>query len=756
MQSRPKQLITALLSLTLLLLPALGSAAEMPTKPMPPMSGADADAGVAPRITRDEAVQIARSMFVIPADMGEPNVGLNQSREGTFWNVNWETRSKQAEWYSINVIVDALGGFVTSYSRWGPPTENAAPLTYTRSEAQQLAQQWLQKLAGDLMESLRLRETPLDAGWYGGGAASYDFHWERMHLGYPLHYQGVTISIDSRSGQLMRFDRPARLPVGLALPEAILDAEAARAAFATLPMGLYYQRFHKPGTNESEWRLVYRPMVGLPLVNHQGQLTSYSGELIDPDYMSRIERVPVGAKPYQKPAQPLSEQEALALAQSVMGITQAPTYSHYSEYGEEVKSLTWEFNWEATGTEKERRESRSGHVRVDAERGLVLSYYTYGMYSDREKVEPLFTEEQARMIGVAFLQSHRPDLAGNVLLMPAETAVIQKYEMAGIKRSSYSVRFQHLHNGIPLTDMWTNIEVDAVTGRVTHMYSDDQRMAAQKLPAAGGEIGNEAAAEALLTHMGLELAWVTIWPPYEFAKAGQMPKPETRLLWAPGRAMSVQFIDALTGVPLDWEGRNLIEAMKRPADIEGHFAQREIELLWARRILELQDGKFNPDQAATAGELSRWLVLSRGLRPYVSYDFRAAFSSRGAGGEAIATKLALSADNAYIGAAFQAGIIQAEDFSGDSDPGAPVSRELFALWAVRAMGYGPIANMPNRIEMPFVDQLLIGEKYANAVAVLHGLGVIGEGKAGFFEPQRHLTRGEAAQILFAVSSEVRR
>jgi hypothetical protein len=57
--------------------------------------------------------------------------------------------------------------------------------------------------------------------------------------------------------------------------------------------------------------------------------------------------------------------------------------------------------------------------------------------------------------------------------------------------------------------------------------------------------------------------------------------------------------------------------------------------------------------------------------------------------------------------------------------------------------------------MPFADQAKIGAKYANAVAILHGMKVIKGDATTNYGPQDLLTRGDAAKVLFAVASRGR-
>jgi hypothetical protein len=102
-------------------------------------------------------------------------------------------------------------------------------------------------------------------------------------------------------------------------------------------------------------------------------------------------------------------------------------------------------------------------------------------------------------------------------------------------------------------------------------------------------------------------------------------------------------------------------------------------------------------------------------------------------------------------AGFQSGIFLPEDFEGEAAPEGTVSRQLLALWMVRAMGYGPIAKISNRIQTDFIDQDQLGERYANAVGILQGLKVIqGDGQKRF-HPQRPLTRGEAAKMIYGLT-----
>jgi hypothetical protein len=747
---RPKRAVAALMVATALTVPSAALAETKPTAPAPPPAKeAPSQGPVAIKVTREEAIALAVKTFDIPADLGEPNVNIYQGEQGATWNLHWETSSKKPNRMMINVEVDAVTGHIRGYNRWTDMTQQQPPLSFTRDEALSRAAQWLDKLAAAQKADLKLLDSPMNPEYfYGGMDAAYEFRWVRQLKGYPVQGDGVTIAIDARTGELVRYYFQWREDVEFSLPASTLDREKAQAVYREqLPMQVYYRRYQKPGTDQGEWKLIYRPITGFyPSVDQQGRLIGTDGEPIDMAKLKDVTKVPPSDKVYQAPARPLTREEALQLAKSVAGRTDEPTSSNYSEFGEEQKVRTWSFQWYKKGELKEGEFNTD--VGVDVDLGLVVSLSNWGPYKPlKEGEEPKITPAEAQARAIEFIRQHRPDLAGNLMVSSMADYHI-RYKMELARMPYHHVTFQFMKNGIPVDYQQVSVEVDSMTGAIRSFYGRMETSKKEPFPAPEGLVSPADAMASFLKHQGLELSWMTFWKPPK--EDGTQEKPAMQLVWAPSALLPLDSIDAKTGAPLDYSGRDLTEAMKRPTDIQGHFAQREIELLWARGIFELRDGKFEPAKALTIEEATRWLVLARGLMPFPNYDFYAL----GGRGEMLATKLKADAVP-YFGAAFQAGIIEPDDLPEEFDPNAPVSRELFALWAVRAMGYGKVAKMETAIEMDFADKASIGAKYANAVALLRGFGII-KGAGAAFEPQRAITRGEAAKILFAVASEMRR
>lgn len=728
------RILASLLTGTLLAFPGGVWAADTAA----PVDEAPAEQLADLNITREQAIAIATAAFPIPDDLGEPNVSINQYEDGAIWSLQWATSEKEADQQTINVSVDAVSGRIVGYSAWSTKQEPPA-LSYTIDEAQKVAADWVAKLVpGDLQPALRYVDEPLNANYWGG--VQYRFNWERVEQGYPVADDGVTVGIDARTGELTEYSLNWRDDLTFTLPEHLLPQEKAEAELRQyLGMELAYNYYTKTGLDEGEWRLVYRPWNAAIYVNQEGQViggdAAPAKPAPEPVVLEPVETA------YQRPAAPLSQREALAIAQMASGRTDLPTSSSYNEYGNDVKTREWSFSW--ISEDEQGNTIGDIYVTVDASAGVLeyLGRWTYRTEPLKEGEEPAVSREEAEAAAIQFVRTFRPDLSGRILYRPQAEDAVRPLDGT---LESYSFQFAQLVNGIPVNGRQLWVEVNARTGEVSYFWAHDAGTDASAFPAPEAVIDVGQALDAYLAAMGVQPTWVAL---RSGEKNEELPP---QLLWSGSDRLPLDAVDANAGVPLDYDGRDLLAAALEPTDIAGHFAQREIELLWSRGVFELEDGKFHPDQLATAEDLARWLVLAKGLRPYVGADF----GGMGAGG-ALEARLKSSPQSPYFGAAFQNRIMMPEDFPEDADLQGPVSRELFALWAVRAMGYTRVTTMAPQIDMSFADADQVGAKYHNALALLAGFGILSGDEENRINPQTSITRGEAAKILYAVTAEPR-
>lgn len=766
----PRLVSAGLLALALTLgaaVPALADSAPAPEPmPLPAPGPAEGDGPilVAPKVTRDEAIARARATFDIPPELGEPSVNLWQSsdyRSRPTWNLEWRSPDGSRPMLMYHVGVDGESGEIVAYNMSREGVEQQPPLSLTRREAETRAAAALEKLAGSYLPQLRKRELRLDQFYfYPGSPAQYGFNWERLAEGVPVEGNGVQITIDARTGELLNYSLNWDRTLVFSRSDAVLGLDKAEALYRDqVKMELVYQRFWEPATDKPSWRLVYRPRPGYPFIAADtGELLDESAEPWNGTPFADLPAVPLPAQPWVAPAEPLTQEQALELAKAVTGLTRAPTSAYYSETDRPRPAKVYSFSWQETDGPLEPGQ-RNYDIAIDAVRGVVLHFGSWGPGPEQPaEATPAVDRAGARQTALDALVKFRPDLAARLRELPSEQ---ERYSWCTFPGENaikdrpicdrYNFRFQLLHNNIPLLGEAVSVEVDVWTGQVAGFWAGEGLTPeeAAGLSSPESAIAPAGAMASFLQYEGLRLAWRTFYSPRIMESGEKQGPPQPRLVYGPNTLYGTDPVDAFTGHILDGNGRDLNRLSAEPEDIDGHWAQKEIEILLVRGIFELgEDNRFNPAAGVTRGEAARWLLLAKGLRPYERLT-KYSFADLAAGGATQAARAAAP----YAEAALDAGILVREELGGVFEPEKAVSREEFALWAIRAMGYGAIARMPVQIPMGYDDAAEVGAQYRNAVALLAGLGVIsGEGE---YRPQETITRAEAAKILFSVASERR-
>lgn len=762
MQSMPtRRRGTALLAAGLALALALTAAGPALAESPPPEPAPAAGSAAAPQVSRDQAIATARTVFAIPAELGEPSVSFHQSSHPgsrARWNLSWRSREGQTPALQYNVSIDAVTGEAVGYRFQRTDEESLPPLSLTRREAQARAEEVVARLAGTYAAHLQLRQQRLQEFYfYPGAPAVYRFDWERLHEGYPVMGEGVQVAIDARTGDLVSYDvnwnhQLTFTPVG-----APISPRAAELAYRDhVRLELAYDRFWQPGLDQPTWKLVYASLPGYPLVDAAtGELLNRAGEPADLTLWSDLAALPAADQPYTPPQRPLTQEEALGIARAASGQSRAPSGMSYHETNDPYPQQSYQFNWQA-----EADRTRSYDVSVDALTGLINHFGSWGPGpADPEQATPAVDEAGARAAAEAWVARFRPDLTGQVRWLPTHQDEFRWCRPPGTEQDPeqprpicdrYDFRFQMFHQGIPVIGMTGTVSVDLWTGQVANFWGGNaSELGRAEVPAATGVITAGEALDAFLTHQALKAVWITFHERFNPMRERTAAPPQAALVYMPDSYSQSFTVDAFTGHILDGSGRDLNKLAAEPQDLEGHWAQKELELLLVRGVMELDEAaRIYPDQAVTRGEAAQWLVLARGLRPFQYMGRYAMLDAAAGSGSPTAQKAARFAE-----AALDAGIILPGEVGQVFAPEQPVSREEFALWAVRAMGYGAIARMKAPIQIGYSDAARIGAPYRNAVGILAGLEVVGA--TGEFRPQAAITRAEAAQILVAVASERR-
>ena len=199
-------------------------------------------------------------------------------------------------------------------------------------------------------------------------------------------------------------------------------------------------------------------------------------------------------------------------------------------------------------------------------------------------------------------------------------------------------------------------------------------------------------------------------------------------------------IDAVTGAITDREGNNLL-TKGAPEDVSGSWAAGSIEQVLQKHLMSVDArGLFHPQNPVTRGEAVELLVRATSGYSFVSFP--------SAGPPDFADVPVGSTYYQAVEEAYHLGLVtKAATFR----PNDPVTREDFAVMAVRALKYDAIGKMALRIPLPYKDAAMVNPAEANYVAVAAGLGLFGG--SGDFRPLDPLTRAEAATALMHVYAE---
>ena len=363
---------------------------------------------------------------------------------------------------------------------------------------------------------------------------------------------------------------------------------------------------------------------------------------------------------------------------------------------------------------------------VDAHDGTIISFsssipgyrYYYGGTDAQGAPKPQYTSEQAQEFFKAFANTQIPEkMALTRLGEPNDMVVIdylEKGEDGTLENPVYrctGVNFVRVNEGVDFNYNSVYGSVDRVTGKVTefgYTWYDDVVFESPE-----GAITPEAAYDAMLNSDGFGLNY-EINSNYTYnqyladSQDGYIDLNElyetntyARLVYS-GFDYASSVVSALTGELLDYSGEVITDKENNQTynDIEGHWAQRDIQLL-KDLGLGLDGESFMPDAPIKSEE---FLKILSGLGGYVSEDW-------GINGE------------------------------------GSITRTQAVKYIIDAAGYEKIAGMPDIFITDFADNSELKREDVGFIAIARGMGLV-QGDASLFRPYDEITRAEAVTLIF--------
>ncbi len=791
-----KRIMLLSLSSTLIgasVLPAGMSAMEAPKASTVPISagpmtkpGSEAAQAIQANMSRDEAVAIAKAKLEIGDDYTVSNVHLNSHfnpadpGSSASWSIGFTKRVDNRETAHIHVTVNDKTGAVIQFHRneWEPTHTHSYPPKTNLAQAKEIARQYVSKLHPELVDQIRYNtnfeksfRTPLH------GQVRYHIRFDRLMNGIPFPQNGISADIDG-DGNIVSYSFNWWEGISFEDPAGAMTASKAMDAFKKhSTLNLSYLIPYESKTSRTP-QLAYQ-WWSKPLNAKTGEPYAFDGTVVLHQRLSKepITPVPIGKLPAR--TKDLTREEAIQAVESLLllpkgvKLEEASYSEHTSYYFEEVPSAQWSIRWSipASGSEKSGSEA-SGKIipvpsnqifaNVNAKTGEVVyyhindgSFHPFPASTDAAaSTEYKLSYEDAKAKAIELVKKAAPHRTHELYLEGDLSGTpLDKFQ----SMPSFQISFKRLIDGVETGFDHFIIHINRKDGSITSFKNSSTTI---QFPAQKPQsISPEKALELWLGQFEAELQYTyhVDWKgmnvyslpqeKYNLMVASGEIRPGQLTADAPGKAeliysaipkqMSWSYELYLDGVTGEWKnrrnGEKVVIGSGKPSDIDGHWAQKALELMAEYHAIEVKDGKAMPDQVATRGEMIKMLIIAlNGGHFHYHYDMsrKATFSD-------------VKADShyfAYVETAADRNLIDRN--AGTFQPDAPMNREELAELLVRALGYSKLAQIEGLFKLDLSDAVEIQKK--GHAAIMIGLGIMTPSADGRFRPAEQVTRAQAA------------
>ncbi|WP_160394848.1 S-layer homology domain-containing protein [Paenibacillus sp. MMS18-CY102] len=705
-------------------------------------------------ITKAKAVELARKYLAIPDGytLQSSRLSTDLQENGLYivWNLSFVNKINGKVKGSINAGLDGTTGELLSYysSIDNPNAKPSYPPKVNREKASEVALAFLNNVAPGYVKQVELdayvgvgAKPPLS------GQVIHSLRYDRIVNGVPYVQNYIDFEIDGEGhivSYQLNWERVVsfeKAKAGFTLDEAIakISASAKPALSYIVP---YQSKTRKPVLVYNMPPLAISAVTGNPIDSQQVKQTE-----------TQLSAKPSGTKPVAG-KEALTKEQASAKVEAAFGLPDNAKLSSadFSEYANDngKARASWQLSYTI---DADKKEGRSIWAEVDAWTGEVRSYSAYNASS---RTGLGVTYDQAKATALKVLQNRVPWLADQYYLVEGDTSRYEgkKPEEIG---EYYFGAVRKVHGAVAEGDS-LQVSVNAFDGTVTSYwsYSEGYEYPAQ----APTVIGDSKAITAWMDFYRVELTYQSNYSYYW--NGDPIPVEKYKTLIAAGEAKPSELeakgeaklvyrlvpryvldqsvtLDAQTGKWINTED-GTAASLERPlaTDIDGHWAQRELDLMVAYKALDLKDGKVNPNAVITRGEMIKMLVLAmnQGSQPPMYAADEKATASFG-------DVTSNSQYFAYVEAALGQQLIDIGD--GTFDPDGKVDREEMAELIVRALGFNALAEHNGLFKVTFKDAAKTKQQGQAAIAV--GLGIMSL-QNGYFLPERQVTRAEAAAAFF--------
>lgn len=682
-------------------------------------------------ITLEEAIQTAKGLFPAIAEYPEFVSEFSSSPQSSYWQLQWSAGEPGEG--GINVQINAKTGDVIHMYRWNKQSGQPTSVSMSASEAQSVADRWLQRILSDKSDQFQVVTSPTIVPLTNSGYSTFQIQYQRIANKLPILGDMARIEVDARTRDINSFSLTwTDLP--LADPGKVITVNEATKIFKAEDM-LKLQYFLPQNWLRSSYsqpepvRLIYRTehpsggtinaLTGKPLALKEGQNERYandmalkemaSGGMGVADQAAAPSLTPQEIAELEKQADIITKEEAASKLKQWVDIpAQAElTRASLNRDWQNKDLRTWSLNW---GNPKGAAEGEFFDLwaRVDASTGRI---YSFNQYSGDNNQPGTLTQEQAQAAAQEFISKIEPQLSKQVKLEAADPWNVRPLNEKNLP-SQWTVQFARQVNGVPFSNDGIRVTVSGVTKKVTEY---NLTWTEQQFPPVNKAMGSAKAYEIFSDLAPMTLCYTPITTYGETSEFLLVYKPQ-----AADKQSEFAMIDAISGEALNSMGDPL---NKKPAphtfnDVTGHFAKKEIQAIGQAGLMNEYGNQFKPDETiANIVFLRAMLGAIDGVWSITDRE-----------------------DDKVISDCVARGWLKEK-----VDPKAALTRQLMTEVVIRSMGLEKAARYSSLFKNPFPEDLTIDESKLGYIALANGMNLLHVDQA--FEADQAVTRGEAAYTI---------
>jgi hypothetical protein len=747
--------------------PGAGPASVSRPGPMPypyPDNGTPVSPDEA-KVTKEQAIELAKSYVTIPEGYTVQSVNLSSNgmmgNRGVFWHISFVKLVESKNLGNMNMTINGISGRLMDYSFYSndPNAKPSYPPKADYQGAKEVAAQWVAKLNPGEREQLLyndILEQSLKAPL--NGFNQYSIRYDRVHNGVAFPQNGVNIQVNG-DGVVTNYNFNWDEAATFENAKPISDEAAAQAFRDKAVLKLNYMMLYEAKGEKKPVISYLMDPLSLNAVTGEPWKDGSASSTMNPPG-NPLTEAPLSEPPAGNLN--LTKEQAFEKVTTTFTLPQGLKRGEAS-YNESTNPVTgevqssWNLNWsEPTKDAAMGKGGLNIWATVNSRTGEITNFNrnVYIPYAEQQKpVDPKVGLEEAKAKAIDFVKKNIPPRTHQLIL---DTSSIDNMPAEYLKMmNSWDISFKRIIDGVYVNQETVQVSIDKATGDIMNYYFNFSNIA---YPAKKPEtIDVNKAKELLLSPYVIKLNYVLPnqqgggGMPIEKVRvmmaAGELPPgsdvngtadKEAKLVYVltPKYVADSYFLDAITG---QWRNSSNGEVMSlekiKVTDIEGHWAQKELQIMLDYQALDVADGKVSPDASITRGELIKMLVITmNGGRSGIAYGAERAASFKDVSNG--------STYFAYVENAVDRGLI---DRGQEFNPQTIMTREEMASLIVRALGYKKLTAYADIFNGSFLDASSL--KNRGEVAIVVGLGIMTLSE-GSFNPKQEVTRAQAAVAFF--------